>query len=282
MAEKVLATIGRCIYCGATEPETALEKEHVVPFALGGNHVLLKASCRACAVITMRVEQHICRHMLGPARVQLGYQTRRPKEREKAFKVRFVTDEGTTKVDMPASEAPAMLALPIFALPGILRDARPTRKLNIIPNGFWGRLLNPDGVEALHRASKLGEGQLSFFGFEPWKFALMIAKIGHGAVMARFHDEQFVPFLPNIIRTGQGYIGHFVGSDDKPPPRFDNRTDDIKTGLVINGTGELVFATVQLFADLGGPVYVVIAGMLTDQSGRVDYSGQENVDAVSI
>jgi hypothetical protein len=86
----------------------------------------------------------------------------------------------------------------------------------------------------------------------------------------------------SFIRTGQGYIGHFVGSDDKPPPRFDNRTDDIKTGLVINGTGELVFATVQLFADLGGPVYVVIAGMLTDQSSRVDYSGQENVDAVSI
>jgi hypothetical protein len=272
MADNVLANIGRCIYCGATEPETPLEKEHIVPYALGGNHVLLKASCRACADITKRVEHHICRHMLGPARVQLGSQTRRPKDREKPFKVRFVTGEGKTEVEVPPKEAPAMLALPIFLLPGILRNARPTRQIHTMPNGFWGKLLNPEGVEALNRAAKLGTGELSFFGFEPWKFALMLAKIGHGAAMARFHAEQFAPFLPNIIRTGQGYLGHFVGSDGEEPPIFDDRTDDIKTGLVINGVGELVFAKVQLFANLGGPVYIIIAGMLTDHSSGVDYS----------
>jgi hypothetical protein len=40
---------GRCIYCGAAGN---LKDEHIVPLSLGGNTMILKASCGACEKIT--------------------------------------------------------------------------------------------------------------------------------------------------------------------------------------------------------------------------------------
>ena len=45
------APVGRCIYCGAFS--NALTKEHIIPFGLAGNALVLpKASCQTCAAIT--------------------------------------------------------------------------------------------------------------------------------------------------------------------------------------------------------------------------------------
>jgi len=37
--------INKCIYCGKTEPEVKLSKEHEIPAAVDGKYILLKASC---------------------------------------------------------------------------------------------------------------------------------------------------------------------------------------------------------------------------------------------
>ncbi|MCA1615176.1 MAG: HNH endonuclease [Acidobacteria bacterium] len=46
--------IGKCIYCGTIEG--GLSEEHVTPFGLGGQLVLLHASCKRCAKITSSLE----------------------------------------------------------------------------------------------------------------------------------------------------------------------------------------------------------------------------------
>jgi len=65
---KAIATFeaaGHCIYCGTKQGP--LSDEHIVPFGLGGTLVLPKASCKACATETAKLEQVIQRMMLGPS-----------------------------------------------------------------------------------------------------------------------------------------------------------------------------------------------------------------------
>jgi hypothetical protein len=69
-----ISSKGVCIYCGRND--TRRTDEHVVPFSLGGQHVLLDASC-ACADITKRFEQDVAREMWGDARNSFNAPTRR-------------------------------------------------------------------------------------------------------------------------------------------------------------------------------------------------------------
>jgi hypothetical protein len=49
----VVGDIGQCIYCDAVDD---LRTEHIIPFGLAGQHVLLNASCKACADKTALIE----------------------------------------------------------------------------------------------------------------------------------------------------------------------------------------------------------------------------------
>ncbi len=71
--------IGYCIYCLKTNCE--LSDEHVVPFSLGGDVLLPKASCSKCATITSQFELQVARKILGSYRTRTGAPTR-PKTSE--------------------------------------------------------------------------------------------------------------------------------------------------------------------------------------------------------
>jgi 5-methylcytosine-specific restriction endonuclease McrA len=55
-----------CIYCGKNG--VPLTDEHIVPFSLGGQHILQNASCLECADITKKFEQDVARELWGDAR----------------------------------------------------------------------------------------------------------------------------------------------------------------------------------------------------------------------
>jgi hypothetical protein len=57
-----IASRGLCIYCG--KRDVRLTDEHVVPFSLGGHHILEAASCLTCADITKKFEQDVAREPL--------------------------------------------------------------------------------------------------------------------------------------------------------------------------------------------------------------------------
>src|SRR5665213_2097384 len=95
---------GACIYCGVTN--VALTDEHIVPYALGGQHVIDNASCLACSDITKKIEQKVARDLWGDARTSFGAPTRRKKERKQSLEMPDSRNPETRFV-VPAAEYPA-------------------------------------------------------------------------------------------------------------------------------------------------------------------------------
>jgi hypothetical protein len=67
-------TAASCIYCGTQADQTEakeLSDEHIIPYALGGNLVLPKASCDRCAKETHAFEGHLAGKTYEFARTHL-------------------------------------------------------------------------------------------------------------------------------------------------------------------------------------------------------------------
>jgi HNH endonuclease len=65
---------GVCIYCGWDGGELGLHDEHVVPYSLGGNTVLLNASCSDCEGVTSYLDGYMANAIFGHLRIHIGLQ----------------------------------------------------------------------------------------------------------------------------------------------------------------------------------------------------------------
>ena len=63
---------GRCIYCGSDGGTEGLRDEHIMPFCLGGNAIIEKASCKACEAITSYLDGYMGRRVFYELRVHSG------------------------------------------------------------------------------------------------------------------------------------------------------------------------------------------------------------------
>src|SRR5205085_3347120 len=107
--------IGECIYCGTTEGE--LSEEHVAPFGLSGQLVLLRASCERCAKVTSSLETTLLRQQWFAARATLSTRTRRPKERRKPQPMLIEKDGEIKTIRAKWQDQWKVIQLPIFPLP---------------------------------------------------------------------------------------------------------------------------------------------------------------------
>jgi hypothetical protein len=126
---QVLRTIGQCIYCFTTAPP--LDTEHIVPSGLGGRWELAKASCRRCADITKKFEQHLLREVLIGPRAALKLPTKRPKERPKMYPFSYIKDDRVKTVSLTESEYPALAVFPRFAAPAYLDKRAYTNGIDV-------------------------------------------------------------------------------------------------------------------------------------------------------
>ena len=111
-------SIGRCIYCGTADD--GLSREHVIPFSLGGNVILGKASCNKCSAITRDFEQTVTRTQFGNVRMQLGFPSRKSKERPGTIEFIIGRDSHTNKA-IPRDRLPCPpIPIPVLNPPGIL------------------------------------------------------------------------------------------------------------------------------------------------------------------
>jgi hypothetical protein len=85
-----LPSPGQCIYCG--DRETDLRDEHVIPYALAANAMILERSCcETCQNIIQRYEQEVLKKQLGIFRAQVDAPTRsRAKDRITHIDVQFM------------------------------------------------------------------------------------------------------------------------------------------------------------------------------------------------
>lgn len=117
-----IASRGLCIYCGRRD--IRLTDEHVLPLALGGQHVLSEASCDDCADITKRFEQDVARELWGDARISYNAPTRRRKSRATHVLLPDPRDP-QKKVKIPYSEYPAPLVFYKMRAAGALLGLSP-------------------------------------------------------------------------------------------------------------------------------------------------------------
>lgn len=108
---------GTCICCGTRDG--VLTDEHVVPLSLGGQHILVRASCRSCADITTKFERDVARDMWGDARNSYNVASRRKKERKTHI---ILADPANPerRVKIPYADYPAAMTFYTMGAAGLL------------------------------------------------------------------------------------------------------------------------------------------------------------------
>lgn len=264
---------GRCIYCYRDDVE--LRDEHVIPFALGANSLVLEKSCCAvCQAIIQPYEQEVLKKQLGRFRAQVGAPTRtKQKDRETHvdFKVCEIDESGAVGRDLgvwsiPIHEAPLVLNLWRSPLPRRLRSG-----LTLTPqaeagspwtfvkqdemDAFKSRIAKESGVEnfAIH----LGDVNRTHY-------RRSIAKTAHAFACSEIGLDAFDPFLLDLILCRSDDVCEFVGDDYFTEPEHAGSKDEtvgIFLGEAMGGPeAGLLCARFSLYPSLGSPPHMVVVG----------------------
>ena len=262
-------SFGQCIYCGAVAANTKLGDEHIIPYSLGGNAVIKKASCTTCAAETSKLERVLARQVLGRYRAHIEEQTRRPADRPKTFKFMASINKGPlTEFEAPTSDAPYFTYMPIFSIPGIYSGAQPAKEFAVSEvHKYWWVPPNIRNVVGAKDGDVVDVPDLDF-RLQHELFARAIAKIAYCQAVARYGLDGFRRLVtPQLILGQYPFVPYFVGSSIDIPPPPGPRT--AKHGIVLHYTNihrmNLLTASVRLYAnsgtqEVGMPYYDVVIG----------------------
>jgi tetratricopeptide (TPR) repeat protein len=248
--------IGRCIYCGRSDG--ALSREHVIPAGLNGTWVLAEASCRSCAEVTGRLEQHILRVAFRDVRAALGMRTRRPRERPEALPLTLRTSRGPRTIRLRPSERPTFLALPVFASPRYLVGQPPRPGSTLID--LCLRSVAGPTIAELNR--RYGEGVWGTrIAYQPSLFGRFLGKIAYCAAVATVGlDTLEDVYILSTVMGREDMTGHWVGS--RQSRRFSRSAGLHAVGVEVHDRDLL--AHIALFEPFDTPEYVVVVGRLKD------------------
>jgi len=258
---KKYGPIGRCIYCSspiysADEPARKFGDEHIIPDGLGGDLLLLEASCKKCESKTSGLESLCIQKLFDSARPHFQFARDRGKLKRTLVPVRAGSTGDTTKV--PISDHPGTLMMFKF-------DVATTFTSFMPPPAFVGEIVlcpvvsdfgkKVAKVKGLH--VKLGGG------IRADTFGRFLAKIAHSYVVAKHGIDGFIPCLQPVIIGEPPYdhdLSRFVGSSlAEEPVGSENHEIEIIPRKSSSGQN-LIVARIRLFARQPMPVYYVVAG----------------------
>ena len=257
----VYGAVGRCIYCGAQgSREDQLSKEHIVPYGLAGNWMILpQASCGRCRTITGEVERFCQREMFGSVRIRMKLPTRHPENRHSTLPLELIRTDGRhERIAVPSEDALVMILGFRFPAPGLLRGVPSAEN-------FDGELLAKPLVEVgqgeTWRKHLAPEGQRVRVGtIGMLTFARMLAKIAHSYAVALLGLDSFRPYLRDLI-LGRSTTGpYLVSGDPRPLEMQTNTLHRVYREDCIRGGVNYVLVAIQLFAFMGMPRYHVVVG----------------------
>ena len=255
---------GACIYCGATDVE--LTDEHIIPYSLGGSHVLRAASCHCCADMTKKFEQRVARDLWGDARTSFNAPTRRKRERKRQIVIADPHDQLKSLI-VPAAEYPAGFVFYKMGKAGLLQGLPD----NIDLSEMWTMVVVDDDTRRRNFLEK-HPGKLTIkFRHVPDAFGRLLAKIGYGQILTALDLGDFRPICLPYITGEKVNVSYVVGgSMDDHEPEPDNGYSLSTAGFGSSNRLMLV-AIVRLYANTHSPVYHVVVG---------DVAGPENVERV--
>ncbi len=259
-----LASKGKCIYCGARDVE--LTDEHIIPYFIGGSHVIEKASCKSCAKITTRFERDIAKGLWDDARNAYNAPTRRKKKRKKKIILDDQKNPGK-KLKISFEEYPAPMTFYLMDTAGYLLGLPSAENRS----GKWTFKVIVD-QKKLEAFEKKYPGQLTAkMRFNHDSYARLLEKIAYGQILCSLDPDDFNPICLPYIMGEKSNHSYVVGSStDIPDPQ-----PDIGYSISTNcfGTSEhlLLIAEIRILANNHTPVYHVVVG---------DVYGSENVKSV--
>lgn len=260
-----IPTRNYCIYCGACDMR--LTDEHVVPYSLGGQHILERASCDICANITKRFEQDVARDLWGDARAAYNAPTRRKKERATAV---VLQDPKGLESDLTVAvnEYPAVFVFYEMPRAGILEGRSADN--DVSDTWILSMLSDDKRREEFHGRVP---GRLTVkFRHVPISFARLVAKIGYCQVLTSLSPTDFEAVcLPYILGKSKN-LSHIVGARPGHEPPEPNIGYQLASHRFGTDSLQVITAAVRLLANCDTPTYHVVIGIVR---------GQEQVREVS-
>ncbi len=253
---------GSCIYCGAEN--TRLTDEHIVPFSLGGNHVLRRASCDGCSRITSKFELKVARGLWGQMRQSFGGRSRRKKKQKKT---QFITNARKNDhiQEVPNEWVPAIL--PFYEMPvaGILQNLDE----NYDSQSQWKLSILNDSDRQKMFEEKYGFKPIVGFRHQPQEFAQLILKIGYGQVLTQFNRREFEPICLPYILGQKTNVSWLIGSEVKKPEPCADFEYALKTKAVLTKNSLYLVADIKLWAHTGMPWYHAVVGRVSGMKGAL-------------
>jgi HNH endonuclease len=259
--------VGACIYCGKGRPEVSLEDEHIIPDGIGGNIILPKSSCRACAEKINRWEQRVQKRNLGAARDASGVRSRKRRGKRPQGRPLYLASEGTYTPDDESTLGPEIVDA--SKLPNVIFAETTLGRPELLVGEIPGNGIKISVVGLLDRDVTSGSLQLRLMGGD---FLRLVAKIAHGFACASLGRDAFAPFLTRqILGENCGTLYTFIGSrtgavhEELHRVRIGEEFASASTLATLSVIFDVVFVVeVQLFASLGGPIYEVVVGSKRD------------------
>lgn len=186
---------GRCIYCG--RHDVPLDDEHILPYSLGGVHVLEKSSCRGCSTVTSQFERSVSRGLWGDARIAYGASSYRKKGRPTIITLPPV-EPGQQALSVPYTEYPAAMIWYWMPNAGIVQGLPEDHDLS----SKWILKATHDDVKSKAFLEKYPGRLVTRFRHDHISFARMILKIGYCQALTIFDLEEFESIcVPRIMGT---------------------------------------------------------------------------------
>lgn len=264
---------GRCIYCGATG--VSLSDEHIVPYGLGGSHVIRDASCRRCSNITSKFELRVLRDLWGDARASYNAPTRRRQKRKTEI---TMPDAGGGPLTVPASEHPGAFVFYTMNKAGLLQGL--PEDVDISPN--WKLVVIDDDKRRTAFLLQHPERLTMQFRHVPDAFARLIAKIGYGHVLTELDLCDFSPITPPFILGEKANMSFVVGGTmaaQDPEPNIGYR---LQTAVFGARNRILLLALVRLLANTSAPAYHVVVGEVNGEENVVSTLTKLGVDVANL
>lgn len=256
---------GACIYCGAADVK--LTNEHIVPYSLGGGHVLREASCLSCAKITTKFEQNVARCLWGDARTAFNAPTRHKRARKRHMIMPDPHDR-RKGLKVPAWEYPAGLVFYKMCQAGLLQGMPEAVDLSKI----WKLVMIDDYKRRQDFLKKHPRKLVIKFRHVPDAFGRLLAKIGYGQVLTELDPGDFRPICLPYITGKKENVSYVVGGtleEQVPEPENGYSLSTVGFG---NPHKLMLIALIRLYANTCSPAYHVVVG---------DVAGAENVERIT-
>jgi hypothetical protein len=248
-----------CIYCGKEKyrerDDRKLGEEHVIPESLGGTLAIEQAACEDCEQRVNEFEQTILKTVLYAPRVHLGVRRKRRKRGEETIKVQVGGRD--VEIFLPIKNIPVLLFFLRIGPPGLL-VGRPADFADMRGVAFINLTSN-------HAPMPLGFQEFASPVLDTFKFCQFLAKIAHCFASDALGDT-FTPTLVDFIRSkASGPRFDLIGGLPDDLPASDN-LHELSVGWELCKGVSYAVVKVRLFANLGMPTYLVVAGKAASET----------------